>query len=56
MCNSSNAKTLRLQHLQFPDIGGSCGHPDGARLVRDWSDELLVEQNSVSDGEVATPI
>jgi hypothetical protein len=32
-CIGSNAKTLRLKHLQFPDMGASGGPPDGARVV-----------------------
>jgi len=32
-CTGSNAKTLGLKHLQFPDMGASGGPPDGARVV-----------------------
>jgi len=54
MCIGSNANTLGLKHLNFPDMGASGGPPDGARLVHYRMDELLTQQNSDSDGE-ATP-
>ena len=47
----SNAKTLELKHLQFPDLGASGGPSDGARVFHHRTDELLVQQNSISDGE-----
>jgi hypothetical protein len=50
-----NANTLGLKHLCFPDMGASGGPPDGAHLVHHRTDELLTQQNSVSDGET-TPV
>jgi hypothetical protein len=50
-CTGSNAKTLGLKHLQFPDTGASGGPPDGARIVHHKSDELLVQHNSIADGD-----
>jgi len=38
-CIGSNAKTLRLQYLQFPYMGASGRPPNGTRIVRygiDW--------------------
>jgi len=43
-CIGSNAKTLGLKHLQFPDIVVS-----GARVVHHRTDELLVQQNFIPD-------
>jgi len=54
-CIGSNAKTLRLQYLQFLDIGASDGPPNGTRLVH-WTDELLIQQNTIPDGETASPV
>jgi len=36
-------------------MGASGGLPDGARLVHRRMDELLTQQNSISDGET-TPV
>jgi len=50
-CSGSNAKTLGLKHLQFPDMGTSSRSPAGAHVVHHWTDELLIQQDSVPDGE-----
>ena len=55
-CTGSNTKTLGLKHLQFPDMGASGGRPDGACVVHHRTDELLVQQNSCSDGDTTTPV
>jgi hypothetical protein len=55
-CIGSNAKTLGLQHLQFIDIGAGSGPPDGTRVVHHGKDELLIQQNTTSDGKTASPI
>ena len=47
------ANTIGLKHLYCPDMGASGGPPDGARLVHHRTNELLTQQNSVSDGETA---
>ena len=52
-CTGSNAKTLGLKQLQLPDIGAIIGPRSGARVVHHWTDELLAQQNSVSDGETS---
>ena len=52
----SNAKTLGLKHLQFLDMGASSRNPDEARVVYSRRNELLVQQNSVSDGETNPPV
>ena len=44
-------KTLGLKCLQLPDMGARNGPADGARVVHQWTDELLIHQNSVSDGQ-----
>jgi len=48
-CTGRNAEILGLKHLQFPDMGASGGPPDGACIVHQRSDELLVQQNSFAD-------
>ena len=53
-CTGSNAKILGLKHLQFPDMGASRRPLDGARVVHQRSDELLVQQNSIADGETTS--
>jgi hypothetical protein len=53
-CTGSNAKTLGLKHLQFPEMGVSGGPPDRARVVHQRADELLVQQNSTADGETTS--
>jgi hypothetical protein len=50
-CTGSNAKTLGLKHLHLPDMAAGGGPPDGARVGHHWTDELLIQQNSVPDGE-----
>ena len=53
-CTGSNAKTLGLKYMQFPDLGVSSEPPDGARVVRQRFNELLVQQNSTADGETTS--
>ena len=55
-CTVSNAKALGLQHLQFLDMGASGGPPSGTRIVHHGKDELLVQQNTIPDGETASHI
>ena len=55
-CIGSNAKTLALQYLQFPDMGASGGPPNEARIVHHSTDELLIQQNTIPDGEAASPV
>jgi hypothetical protein len=47
----SNAKTLGLKHLQFPDMGTSGRYPFWAHVIHNWANELLIQQDSVPDGE-----
>ena len=54
-CISGNANTLGLKYLYFLDMGASGGPPDGALLVCHRTDELLTQQNSISDRET-TPV
>jgi len=55
-CIGSNAKTLGLQHPHFRDVGASGGPPDGTRIVHHGTDELLLQQNTIPDGETAFPV
>jgi hypothetical protein len=55
-CTSSNAKTLGLESLQLLNGAASCAPPDGTRIVHHWADELLIQPNSVPDGEAASPV
>jgi hypothetical protein len=55
-CTSSNAKTLGLESLKLLNVAASCALPDGARIVHHWANELLIQQNSVPDGEAASPV
>ena len=50
-CIGSNAKTLK--HLQFPDMGASGGPPDGARVVHHGMEEMLIQSNTIPDGETS---
>jgi hypothetical protein len=52
---SRNADTLGWQHLQLLNVGASNGPADRACVVHHSTDELLVEQYIVSDGQV-TPL
>jgi hypothetical protein len=45
-----------LQHLQLTDVGVGSGPPDWACVVRNWTDELLVEQHAVLNGKTAPPV
>jgi len=54
-CIGGTANTLELKHLYFPDMGASGGFADGTRLVHHRMDELLTQQNFISDGET-TPV
>jgi hypothetical protein len=52
----SKAKTLGMKHLQFTDISASSRLPDEARVVHHKTDELLMQQNSISDGKTTSPV
>jgi hypothetical protein len=55
-CTGSNAKTFGLQYLQFLDIGARGGPPGGTREVHHGPDELLIQQNTIPDGETASSV
>ena len=55
-CIGSSAKTLGLQDLQFLDMGASSGPPNGTCIVHHGADELLIQQNTIPDGETTSPI
>jgi hypothetical protein len=44
--------TLGLQHLQLPDMGERCGSSQETSIIHHEADELLIEQDSVSDGQI----
>jgi len=37
-------------------MGASGGSPDGTREVHHGTDELLIQQNTIPDGETASPV
>jgi hypothetical protein len=47
---------LSIKHLQFPDMLASGGHADTSRVVDHSSDKLLIQQNSISDGQAIHPV
>jgi hypothetical protein len=55
-CTSSNAKTLGLNNLLFSEVAAGSGPPNGARIVHHGPNELLIQQNSVPDGQTASPV
>jgi hypothetical protein len=55
-CVRPYAKTLGLQHLQLPDVVASSRSPDRTCIIHYRTDELLVEQHTVSDGQAASPV
>jgi len=55
-CIGCNAKTLGLKHLQFLIMGARGGPPNGARIVHHGSDKLLIQQNTIPDGQTASPV
>jgi hypothetical protein len=52
-CIYSNAKT---RGLQFLDLGASGGPPDRTHTVHHGTDELLIQQNTIPDGQTASPV
>jgi len=52
-CTGGKAKTLELMHLLLLDTGVSSQPTDKARIVHHWTDELLTQQKSISDGDHA---
>jgi hypothetical protein len=55
-CVSRNAKTLTLQHLQFPDIAASSGPPGKKCILHHRMIDLFVNQHTISDGQAPFPI
>jgi hypothetical protein len=50
-CTGGKAKTLELMHLLLLDMGVSSQPADEAHIVCLWTDELFIQQKSVSDGD-----
>jgi len=38
-----------MKYLKFPDMSESGGPPDGTGVVRNWTDELLIQQGHLPD-------
>jgi len=55
-CIGSNAKKLGLQYLHLPDMGVCDCPPNVTRIVHHGTDELLIQQNTIPDGETASPV
>jgi hypothetical protein len=55
-CVIRNAKTLGLQHLQLLDVVAGKEPPDRTYVIHHRTDELLVEQHTVPDGQAASPV
>jgi len=47
---------LGLKHLQFPHMGASGGPPEGTRVVHLGTNELLIWQNAIPDGQTASVV
>jgi hypothetical protein len=55
-CTGSNAKTLEFKNVHFPAMGAGGGPPNGEGVLHHRSDELLIQQNSVADGQTTPPV
>jgi hypothetical protein len=55
-CTSINAMPLGLEGLQLLKVAARCAPPDGARIFHHSADDLLLEQNSIPDGEAASSV
>ena len=49
-------KILGLKHLQFPKMGASSGPPDWACIIHHRMEDLLVQQNTIPDGQNTPPV
>ena len=52
----SKTKILGLQNLQPQDLDAGSGHSCRARIIHHGANEVLVQQDSVSDGEITFPV
>lgn len=55
-CTDDKVKTLGLKHLHYLDMGATDGSPGRACVVHHRMDELLVQQNSITDGQTTSPV
>jgi hypothetical protein len=55
-CVSRNAEALGKQNLQLPDVAAYSGPPDGTCIIHLGTDQLLVKQYTVSDGQAASSV
>jgi hypothetical protein len=49
-------KALGLNNLQLSDVAAGGEPPNGARIVHHGPYELLIQQNSVPDGQTVSPV
>jgi len=49
-------RNLDCKHLHSLDMVASGGPPDGTSIVHLGTDELLIQQNTIPDGETASPV
>ena len=54
-CIGSIAKTLGLQYLQFLYMGAEGGPANRTRIVHHGTDELIIQQNTIPDGQSTFP-
>jgi hypothetical protein len=55
-CTSSSAKTMRLNHLQLPDMGTGGGPAGWAPAIHHEMNGLLVKQGTVPDRQTTPPV
>jgi hypothetical protein len=51
-----NAKAFGVQRLQLLYMGARRGPPDRTRVVLRRTDELHIQQNTIPDGQTASPV
>lgn len=49
-------KTLGLYHLQLPDVGAGGRPPGGALTVHCRTNDLLIKQSTIADGQATCPV
>jgi len=54
-CTGSKAETLGRKHLQPPEVGAYSKPVYTVRVVDHGTDELLVQQDPIPDGETTSP-
>ena len=49
-------ETLGPQELPFLDMVAGGAHPNGTRIVHNGTDQMIVQQNTIPDLEITSPI